>query len=88
MRSSRGAVKSVQLRARSGSGLKILAEVLRLTDPDDYVMDAKCGATFRRRPFYYALEDATQARIQLGLIKDGIVERLIATRTCVASDIR
>ncbi len=80
--------ETIRLRRESGNDLDRLSEVLHYTDPDDYVMDAKSGAIFRRRPFYYALEDVTMKRIELGLIKDDIVERLIATRTCVASDKR
>lgn len=81
-------VESVQLHKPYGSGLQTLAEVLRLTDRGDYVMDPKAGAIFRRRPFFHVLEDITQARMKMGLIKDDIVERLIATGTCVASENR
>ena len=83
-----GAIKMARLRAAADVDLGQLAEVLHLTDPGDYVMDAKSGAIFRRRPFYYALEDLTEKRLHRGLIKDEIVERMIATRTCVASDKR
>ena len=78
----------VKLRGNSRADLAGLAEVLRCTDRDDYVMDAKCGAIFRQRPFYYALEDVTEKRIARGLIKDDIVERLIATHTCAARTTR
>ncbi|MGN6518588.1 MAG: hypothetical protein ACTHK2_04090, partial [Dokdonella sp.] len=61
-----------------------LAEVLRLTNTNDDVMDAKGESIYRRRPFYYALESVTLARMRLGLIPDTIVERLVATRTMVA----
>jgi hypothetical protein len=61
-----------------------LAEVLRLTDAGDDVMDAKGESIYRRRPFYYALESVTLARMRLGLIPDTIVERLVETRTMVA----
>jgi hypothetical protein len=62
-----------------------LQEVLGLTGPRDFVMDLKGGAVFRRRPFYFALETITRARISLGLIADIIPEDLVANRTCVAT---
>lgn len=68
---------------------RLLAEVLRLTDPSDPVMDLKGQSVFRNRPFYYALETMTLERMARGLIADTIPERLIETRTCVApSDIK
>lgn len=65
-----------------------LADVLRLTDAGDYVMDPKGAAIFRRRPYYYALESVTRARLQLGLIPDTIAGRLVATHTAVAQTTR
>jgi 4-amino-4-deoxy-L-arabinose transferase-like glycosyltransferase len=65
---------------------QILQEVLELTGPQDFVMDLKGGTVFRRRPFYFALETITRARISLGLIADTIPEELVATRTCVATE--
>jgi hypothetical protein len=62
----------------------LVAEVLRLTRPADYVMDAKGEALFRRRPYYPMLEDVTMARIRDGEVPDDIAERLVATRTYVA----
>lgn len=64
---------------------RLLADVVRLTEPGDYVMDAKGETIFRRRPFYYALERMTSARMRMGQIADTIPERLIATRTCVVN---
>jgi hypothetical protein len=62
----------------------LVAEVLRLTRPADYVMDVKGEALFRRRPYYPMLEDVTMARIADGEVRDDIAERLVATRTYVA----
>ncbi len=62
----------------------LLADVLRLTQPDNPIMDTKGESVFRQRPFYYALEGITLQRIRQGLIADDIPERLIATHTCVA----
>jgi len=61
-----------------------LADVLRLTEPNDVVMDMKGELVFRERAFYYGLEPITRERIRRGLIADDIPERLIATHTCVA----
>jgi len=61
-----------------------LAAVLRLTNPDDLVMDGKGEAIFRRRPIYWVLEGITLKRIQLGLIADDFKKRMIDSHTCVA----
>ena len=63
----------------------LLEQVLNLTRPGEYVMDEKGETVFRPRPFYYALEGITTARLEKGLIKDTIAERLCETRTCVIS---
>jgi hypothetical protein len=73
---------------RLGGDLEYLGDVLHFTDPSDYVMDAKSGAIYRRRPFYYALENVTRARMEMHLIQDDIIESLIKTRTCLAADDR
>jgi hypothetical protein len=62
----------------------MVAAVLRLTAPDDYVMDVKGEAVFRPRPYYYAIEHITKARLKRGLIADDVAERLVATGTTVA----
>ena len=61
-----------------------LAAVLRLTNPDDLVMDGKGETIFRKRPIYWVLEGVTLKRIQLGLIPDDVKQRMIDTGTCVA----
>ena len=45
-----------------------LADVLAITAVRDTVMDDKGAAIFRMRPFYFALEGITRARIERGLI--------------------
>jgi len=62
----------------------LVADVLRLTARADPVMDLKGETLFRRRPFFYALEDVTRQRLQSGELRDDIAERLIATRTYVS----
>lgn len=62
----------------------LLADALRLTGPDEYVMTYKGEAIYRPRPFYYVLEPFTRARLAAGLIADAIPDRLVATQTRVA----
>jgi hypothetical protein len=62
--------------------------VLGLTTRDDFVMDAKGESVFRRRPFYYVLEGISMRRLAEGLIEDDIPERLIQTRTPLATLVR
>jgi hypothetical protein len=61
----------------------LVASVLQITGPDDYVMDLKGEAVFRRRPYYFVLENITKVRLRRGLLADTIPEDLIATRTPV-----
>ena len=65
----------------TGRQSELLATVFRLTTAGDPVMDDKGEAIYRRRPFYFALENITQERMRRGLIADDIPERLIATKT-------
>ena len=67
------------------SHASMLAAVLRLTAPTDYVMDVKGEAVFRPRPFFYGLEQLTKTRLKRGLIVDDIAKRLVATRTAVVT---
>src|SRR5262249_4248891 len=62
-----------------------LSEVLRLTHPGESLMDLKGESIFRSRPFYYALEALTQARLVRGQIRDDIAARLVTSRTTVVS---
>jgi hypothetical protein len=60
------------------------ARILELTKPGEYVMDAKAGAIYRPRPYFYALETITIDRIRKKLIVDDIPDRMIDTGTKVA----
>jgi hypothetical protein len=64
---------------------RVLAAVLSLTAPTDYVMDVKGETVFRQRPFFYGMENITKIRLQRGLIIDDIADRLVATRTAVVT---
>jgi len=74
---------------RDGTGpqRELLAEVLRLTDPADYVLDLKGETVFRRRPMYYAFETITKLRMNGGWLPERIQEETLARGTCVAVDV-
>ncbi|MGA3171025.1 MAG: glycosyltransferase family 39 protein [Chthoniobacteraceae bacterium] len=56
-------------------------DVLLLTRPHEYVMDAKGDYVFRPRPIYWVIETLTRARMRLGLIQDRIPQALADTGT-------
>lgn len=58
-----------------------IEDVLLLTSPGDYVMDSEGDYIFRMRPYYWAFETVTKARMRLGLIQDHLRERLEKTGT-------
>jgi len=58
--------------------------VLRLTSPNDYVLDCKGETVFRRRCIYEVMEAVTMERIERGLMSDLVASRCEATRTCLA----
>lgn len=60
-----------------------LATILAITSPREPVMDDKGAAVYRMRPFYFALEGITLARMRRGSIRDDIPQRLVDTDTHV-----
>jgi hypothetical protein len=60
-----------------------LEDVLLLTRPGDYVMDAKGDNVFRPRPVYWVFEPLTKARIRKGIIRDRTTDCLVKTDTRV-----
>jgi hypothetical protein len=62
----------------------MIADVLKLTGPADFVMDSKGETIYRQRPYYYVLEGLTLRRLKRGLIEDTIPEKLIETRAPIA----
>jgi hypothetical protein len=79
------AVRTHKLTARGEfPKQQLVADILRLTRPDDSVMDAKGETIFRRRPFYYVLENITQRRIETGSIADTVAADMVNHQTCVA----
>jgi hypothetical protein len=65
--------------------LDFVADVLRMTDPGQAVIDPKGETVFRPRATGYVLEKITRERIRRGLLPDDIQERAIAERACVAA---
>jgi hypothetical protein len=65
----------------------LIANVLKLTDESDYVMDSKGETIYRHRPIYYMLDRITKRRMHRHLIRDDITERLIETRTALIATI-
>lgn len=59
-------------------------QLLRLTRPDDLVMDYKGELIYRRRPYYFILEFITRNAIAHGLVADTVPEDLVRTRCHVA----
>lgn len=72
---------------RDGTGpeRELLAEVLRLTDRDDLVLDLKGETVFRRRPTYLVFETLTKLRVNGGSLPEAIQEDTVARRACVAT---
>jgi 4-amino-4-deoxy-L-arabinose transferase-like glycosyltransferase len=65
--------------------LRMWRDVLALSEPGETVMDLKGELIFRPRAYYYVFETMTDRRIAQGLLRDEVPERLVQTRTCVAS---
>lgn len=79
------AVEAFQVRKDKVSGdIGHYAELLRLSDPADYVMDLKGETIFRQRPYRFLFEGVGILRARKHFLPDTIPERMIATRTCIA----
>ncbi len=65
-----------------------LAAVLRYTDRDDTVMDAKGDAIFRMRPYYPVIESLAMRRLRSGLILDTIAAEMVRHRTMAVIRLR
>ncbi len=62
----------------------LLRDVLRVSEPGDYVFDNKGETVFRRRCFRPVLEGLTVERIRRGLILDDAARTCVEKRVCVA----
>lgn len=71
-------------RDRASSQTALVADVLKITDRDDPVMDTKGETIFRTRPFPWVLETITIARLSRGLIPDTIAEDMVRAHCYVA----
>lgn len=58
-----------------------IRDVLLLSGPGDFVMDAKGDNVFRARPTYWVFEPLTKARIRKGLIDDQLPADMVRTET-------
>ncbi len=72
---------------RNRNETDLLRGVLALTEPTDYVFDAKGETVFRRRCFRPVLERITMKAIKQGIILDDAPQRCVETHTCVAATI-
>jgi Dolichyl-phosphate-mannose-protein mannosyltransferase len=64
---------------------ELLRDVLRLTEPGDFVFDCKGETIFRQRCFRPILEPVTFERIQRRMIPDDVAQRCVETRTCLVA---
>jgi hypothetical protein len=55
----------------------LVGDTLKLSTPEDFVMDSKGETIYRNRPFKYVFESLTFHRMQLGLISDDVAACLI-----------
>lgn len=76
------------LEDKTTDKIGIIADTLKLTDPTDFVMDAKGETIYRNRASYYVMEALTVKRLRFGLLEDNIAQRLIDTRTPMLSSRR
>lgn len=67
----------------TGAKTALIADVLRITDPTDCVLDAKGESVYRERPVYLAVESVTRRGILNGRIPGDFSADLIRTATPV-----
>ena len=72
-------------RNRTGPAIALVAQTLRLTQPNETVMDLKGETVFRPRAFFYVLEPMTKYRLRAGIIGDTIASDILRTHTMVAT---
>jgi Dolichyl-phosphate-mannose-protein mannosyltransferase len=78
-------IRQPPFRNKTTNNTRMIADVLKLTDANDFVMDAKGETIYRRRPYYYITDKITKAMIDRGLVRDDIPQRLIETRTALVT---
>ncbi len=73
----------VRLNAALGD-INHYADLLRLSNPSDYIMDLKGETTFLQRPYRFLFEGVGVVRAKKDLMPDTVPEDMIRTRTCIA----
>ena len=68
--------------------INLTQDVLNLSEPGETIMDGKGETIFRRRAFYYALEEITVKRMLKGLIPNTIVQELVAGKIALIHEFR
>jgi 4-amino-4-deoxy-L-arabinose transferase-like glycosyltransferase len=71
------------LKPANRTNFAIISDVLKLTQPGETVLDGKGQAIYRRRAFYYVLEQITRERAERGELRDDTPEKLEAYGTAV-----
>jgi hypothetical protein len=71
-------------RNRTAWHTTMMQQVLRISRPNEMIMDIKGETIFRRRPFYFVFENITRTLMAREIIRDTIAEEVIRTRTHVA----
>ncbi|HSP15890.1 MAG TPA: glycosyltransferase family 39 protein [Thermoanaerobaculia bacterium] len=69
---------------RTDAFVTMMNQVLRLTRPDEPIMDFKGETIYRRRPYYYIFEAITHEAMEKNLLPDRVPEAVIAARCYVA----
>ncbi len=69
----------------AGREIRLLRDVLALTQPADKVLDTKGETVFRSRCVYPVMETLTRERLQAGLMSCNIGLSCVTTRTCLAT---
>ena len=80
-----GFAKPLALRDNTSEETNLLRDILALTQPTDYVLDAKGETVFRPRCTRLTLERYTIAAIARGTIADDTPHKCIETSTCVVA---
>jgi Dolichyl-phosphate-mannose-protein mannosyltransferase len=58
--------------------ITMMNQVLKLTRPEDPLMDLKGETVYRRRPYYFIFETITRAAVRNGLLPDRVAESVVA----------
>ena len=75
---------SAPWRDQVKSSTLLIDQTLRLTSPDETVMDLKGELLYRRRAFYFVLEKITRRAIAAGELPDTIAADIVRTHAMVA----